>query len=97
VLAWNPPVDPGPKPAAHPGAIYGDWVELSASATVDIDILIGERPGGIFHALLLYQKKGESYPLNGKGEIILPLFQVAPFTMSETRFLTDRTPWRCLP
>jgi hypothetical protein len=97
VLAWKPSAEPGPQCAAHSGAIYGDWVELKADQPVDIDILIGERPGGVFNALLLYQKKGETYPKTGKGEIILPLFQVAPVPMNETRFLTDRTPWRCLP
>ncbi|MBC8040727.1 MAG: hypothetical protein H7Y06_09305 [Opitutaceae bacterium] len=96
LLAWTPAADPGPKAAAHTGAIYGDWVELRESQPVDIDILVGERPGGVFNAVLLYQKKGETYPLNNKGEIILPLFQVAPFTMSETRFLTDRPAWRCV-
>lgn len=93
-LDWKPAADPGPRPAAHPGAVYGDWIELSADRPVDIDILVGERPGGIFNALLLYEKKGEAYPRNGKGEIVLPLFQVAPLQMAETRFLTDRPTWR---
>jgi len=96
VLAWKPAADPGPKPAAQPGSTYGDWIDLRADQPVDIDILIGERPGGVFHALLLYQKKGETYPRNNKGEIILPLFQVAELPMDDNRYLTDRPPWRCL-
>jgi hypothetical protein len=95
VLNWQRAVDPGPKPAAHEGAIYGDWIELRAGRPVDIDILVGERPGGIFNALLLYQKKGEVYPLTKKGEVVLPLFQIAARPSSETRYLTDRPPWKC--
>ncbi len=96
LLNWKPPADRGPKPAAHTGAIYGDWVELRADQPVDIDILVGERPGGVFNALLLYEKQGETYPRNKKGEIILPLFQVAALPLAETSYLTDRTPWRCV-
>lgn len=95
-LNWKEPADRGPKVAAHGEAHYGDWIELKKDHPVDLDILIGERPGGIFNALLLYQKMGETYPLTSKGEIILPLFQVAPLPSKETRYLTDRAPWRCL-
>lgn len=94
-LEWRPAADPGPKPAAHADSIYGDWIELRADRTVDLDILVGERPGGVFNAVLLYERRGESYPVNGRGEVVLPLFQVAPHAMGETRFLTDRAPWRC--
>lgn len=94
--AWSPPADAGPKVAAHAGAIYGDWIELKADRPVDVDILIGERPGGVFNALVLYQKKGEIYPRTKGGEIVLPLFQVAVLPMDEPRYLTDRPPWRCL-
>lgn len=96
LTGWAAPAGGNPKVAAHTSAIYGDWIDLRANQLVDMDVLIGERPGGVFNALLLYQKKGETYPLTGKGEIILPLFQVAPFPMSETRFLTDRPAWRCV-
>lgn len=95
-LGWTQPADRGPKVAAHGGAIYGDWIELKADEPVDLDILVGERPGGIFNALVLYEKKGEAYPRTKAGEVILPLFQVAPLPSDETRYLTDRPPWRCL-
>lgn len=94
-LGWKPSADQGPKVAANSGAKYGDWLELRADQPVDIDILIGERPGGIFEAVLLYQAKGETYPLDAKGNIILPLFQVATLPVKNNTFLTDRPPWRC--
>lgn len=94
-LGWKSPAVNEPKVAADPRSKYGDWVELRADQAVDIDILIGERPGGSFNATLLYQKQGERYPTNDQGEIILPLFQLAPFPMTDARVLTDRAPWKC--
>lgn len=92
-LGWKPAPTPELKPAAQPNSKYGDWVDLKEGQPVDIDILIGERPGGIFYAYLLYQKKGEIYPVNSKGEIILPLFQVARRPMADERYLTNGAPW----
>ena len=96
LLNWKLPAGQGPATAAHKGAKYGDWIELRADRPVDIDILIGERPGGMFNALLLYQKKGETYPVTKRGEVILPLFQVAPVAMQDATFLTNHPPWRCV-
>jgi hypothetical protein len=93
-LGWKPAATTELAPAAHAKSKYGDWVDLRADKPVDIDILVGERPGGIFYAYLLYQKKGEIYPVNSNGEIILPLFQVATRTMGDDRYLTNRTPWK---
>lgn len=94
-LAWEEPADKGPKVAANDLARYGDWLTLKAGEPVDIDILIGERPGGRFHGVLLYQKKGETYPTDSKGSIILPLFQLAPAPATNGKYLTDRPPWKC--
>lgn len=93
-LDWKP--NSGRVVAAGRSMIFGDWIELRADKPVDIDILIGERPGGVFHAHLLYEKQGEEYPRNGKGEVVLPLFQVAPLVMKDPGYLTDRPPWRCV-
>jgi hypothetical protein len=96
-LGWKEAADKGPKVAANDLAKYGDWVDLKANQPVDLDILIGERPGGQFHGVLLYEKKGEAYPRNAKGQAILPLFQTAESPLDEPgRFLTDRPPWKCV-
>lgn len=96
VLAWKDPADKGPRVAANEMSRYGDWVNLKAGQPVDIDILIGERPGGQFRGVILYEKKGETYPRNERGEIVLPLFQTAAQPMTDRTFLTDRAPWTCL-
>lgn len=96
LIKWTEPADKGPRVAANGLSAYGDWVELKAGQPVDIDIIIGERPGGSFYGVLLYQKKGETYPLNAQGHIILPLFQTAPNPDSNPNYLTDQAPWRAL-
>ena len=94
-LGWKEPADKGPRVAANELSKYGDWIDLKAGRPVDIDILIGERPGGEFHGVVLYEKKGETYPRNTKGEAILPLFQTAVNPMQNPLFLTDRPAWKC--
>jgi hypothetical protein len=94
-LGWTEPADKGPKVAINTLSKYGDWIELKAGQPVDIDILIGERPGGQFHGVVLYQKKGETYPVNERGQAVLPLFQLADNPMNNPRILTDRPPWTC--
>jgi hypothetical protein len=94
-LGWKEPADKGPKVAINDMSKYGDWIDLKAGQPVDIDILIGERPGGQFHGVVLYQKKGETYPTAPNGQAILPLFQLAEKPMDNSRILTDRPPWTC--
>jgi hypothetical protein len=56
---------------------------------------MGERPGGRFQGILLYEKKGETYAADAKGQAVIPLFQTAVFPMDNPTFLTDRPPWKC--
>jgi hypothetical protein len=55
----------------------GDWIHLSENVPVDIDVVMGERPGGQFSAFLLYEEKGATYSMDG-GYPVLPVFQLAP-------------------
>jgi hypothetical protein len=56
---------------------YGDWVDIRADEIVDLDIVIGDRPGGYMGAFLLVQKKGGTYASDAEGQPLLPIFQVA--------------------
>lgn len=94
-LNWKSPEPQGPAIAAHRQPAYGDWVELKAGVPVDIDIIIGEWPGGVFNALLFYEKRGETYPKLG-GKPVLPLFQVAEKKDASKEFLTDGPVWKCV-
>ena len=75
---WNPTDKLRDYRVGNGNLIAGDWLNLTAAQPVDIDIIIGEHPGGDFCAFLYYQKQGAAYPaVNGKQA--LPLFQVAPY------------------
>lgn len=66
---------------------YGDWLTLTVEKPIDIDVLVGERPGGQFSAFLMYQEKGVEYDIID-GHPVLPVFQLAKVKMPET---TDRS------
>ncbi len=84
----------------------GDWFAATPSKPIDLDILIGERPGGIFGAILTIQKQGETYPIapptdKDPGGVILPLFQVAPYSGTlkapgGCQLAPAPPPWKCL-
>ncbi|MEZ0386219.1 MAG: hypothetical protein ACAI34_04065 [Verrucomicrobium sp.] len=58
--------------------MYGDWIPMKKGEPIDLDVLVGERPGGDFCAFLLFQKQGVDYPKDRSGKLILPVFQLAP-------------------
>lgn len=74
---WNTKEKKGAK-AFNGDLTYGEWITLKKGEPVDLDVLVGERPGGDFCAFLLYQKQGETYQLDKEGHPILPVFQLAP-------------------
>ncbi len=75
-VGWKSPEPPG-QPAASGHLKAGDWIDLEEGQVVDLDVLIGERGGGVFAAYLLIEKRGETYPQKN-GHPILPVFQLAP-------------------
>jgi hypothetical protein len=65
--------------------VIGDWVSLKKDEPVDLDILLGERPGGTFCAYVLYQKQGETYPVTEDGIPRFALFQLASHETPQPR------------
>ncbi len=66
----------------------------------DLDVIIGERPGGQFNAFLMVEKQGETYPKDSRGRSIFPIFQLAKYetpqlnnTGAEPNFATGYAPW----
>jgi len=55
-------------------ARVGDWIELKAGEMVDMEVMIGEVPGGIFSSMLTVQVDGVEYPKNRQNGPILPMF-----------------------
>lgn len=74
---WKSPEPPGRK-VANSHIRAGTWFSLKKGQIVDLDVLIGERAGGVFCAFLLIEKKGETYP-EQDGHPVLPVFQLAPY------------------
>ena len=58
-------------------AIAGDWFEVGNGEIIDLDIIIGERPGGQFGAVLMIEEQGTAYEKNDEGKNILPAFQLS--------------------
>ncbi|WP_146209381.1 hypothetical protein [Coraliomargarita sinensis] len=57
---------------------YGDWMRWEAGKPMELKVLVGEAPGGVFGCCLLYQKKGEDR---------LRVFSTKPLTSKEKRIL----------
>ena len=75
----------------------GDWVTFKQGEVFDLDVIIGERPGGIFNAYLMIEKQGSNYDTDRKGKLILPIFQVAPYktpTTTDAAFATGYPFWK---
>jgi hypothetical protein len=77
----------------------GNWIEMKADQVYDLDVLIGERPGGQFYAFLMIEKKGGSYETDKDGPV-LPIFQIAPYDTPvptqdrAPRFAKDAPIWK---
>jgi len=86
-------------PAADGNFVNGDWVEMKAGVPIDLDVIIGERPGGVFNAFLMVEKKGGDYEIEN-GHPILPIFQVAAYDTPSgdgslaPKFSKDSPPWK---
>lgn len=74
---WQTPAQGPEIPAANGNLVYGDWLQLKKDEPIDLDVIVGERPGGKFSAFLLYEKQGAAYPVDGAGRTRYPIFQLA--------------------
>jgi hypothetical protein len=81
---WQTTAPKGAQAADDP-LIAGSWMDLKAGEIIDLDVIIGERPGGQFNAFLVIEKQGATYPMDGQGHPIFPIFQVAPYDTPELK------------
>ncbi|HEY5792712.1 MAG TPA: hypothetical protein VIS74_05395, partial [Chthoniobacterales bacterium] len=77
-VPWKPPEPPGQLFGKQSRLTAGDWMEMRAGEPFDLDVLIGEIPGGRFASFLLIEKQGEAYE-TVNGYPAYPIFQLAPF------------------
>lgn len=84
------------------GCVVGNRMELRAGLFYNLDILIGEGPGGHFYTHLMFEKEGETYTKDPKGNPILPIFRLAASPAPapnpiQPPFLDNGPVWRSLP
>jgi hypothetical protein len=58
-------------------AVVGDWIELKAGEAKDMQVIIGEVPGGVFASMLVVEVDGVEYERNSQGGPLLPIFKTA--------------------
>ena len=92
---------PSERDGAHAGdgnLRAGDWMNLKADEIVDLDIMVGDRPGGVFNVFLMVEKQGDNYETDRRGHPILPILQIAPFNTpksDDAGFATGFPVWKC--
>ncbi len=67
----------------------GDWFTLLPGETVEMEVLMGEVPGGMFQATILVEEQGVEYPENDQGTPILPIFKtmkLPPHMIDEIKY-----------
>ncbi|GAA5495801.1 hypothetical protein Rhal01_01980 [Rubritalea halochordaticola] len=73
---------------------YGEWFNLREGDVIDVDIAIGERPGGKVGFVLMLEKKGEEYRQAPDGRKILPPFVFGQLQPSDLDYLENFPGWR---
>jgi hypothetical protein len=65
---------------------FGHWVK---PGKYRIDILFGERPGGVIGGALLIQEKDKTYRKEPNGRPVLPVFTTSTLTKEEKKRIKD--------
>lgn len=63
--------------------VYGDWIKMRKGEVLELDLVIGERPGGMLGFILQVEEKGRDYREASNGRPVLPLFTTRPFSAEE--------------
>ncbi|MDF7800357.1 hypothetical protein P4C99_12840 [Pontiellaceae bacterium B1224] len=64
------------KSSKEQGYVIGDWFHMTKGRPIDMEVLIGELPGGWFYCRLLIEQEGVEYPKSADGRPILPVFKL---------------------
>lgn len=60
--------------------VYGDWILMRKGQEFQMDLAIGEAPGGKVGFILMVEKRGETYQKGPNGRPIIPVFTLEPFS-----------------
>ncbi|MGE9296020.1 MAG: hypothetical protein ACQKBV_07030 [Puniceicoccales bacterium] len=75
-------------PIGNGALAVGDWISARQGQQLEIEILIGERPGGHFSTYLLVEEQGKQYPTSHDGRPVLPIFKMTPLSTEGEQQLT---------
>lgn len=68
------PENPLNAPYGRMSLVYGDWLDLRRGQIINVDVGVGENPGGQLWFILLIEEEGVEYSKDRSGRNILPLF-----------------------
>ena len=63
------------KTGKEGGLVIGDWFHMTKGKPTEMEVLIGEQPGGIFYCRLYIEQDGAEYRKGNGGQPILPIFK----------------------
>lgn len=58
----------------------GDWIELKAGEPREMEVILGEVPGGTFCSMLTVEVEGAKYERNKQSQPIFPMFKTSETT-----------------
>ncbi|MFD2255912.1 hypothetical protein ACFSSA_04410 [Luteolibacter algae] len=89
--SWDPSEEaPSHKSPIGQPIIYGDWMKLKKGETLEMNLALGERPGGKVGFVLLIQEKSEDYETDAStGRPILSLFTTGPISESRKKEISE--------
>ncbi len=72
---------------SHPkgGFMRGEAIQVNADEWYDIDVVIGEQPGGFFWACLCIEEEGVRYKTDRAGMPLFPLFRLSAGKLPSAR------------
>jgi len=80
-------------PIGGQNLVFGDWINLQKGQVIQMDLGLGERPGGKLGFILMVEKKGQRYArTEGDKRPILPIFTTAPFSKEQETAITASFP-----
>ncbi len=85
VTGWKSP-DPGFRytgPQSGCAMIAGDWIDFKKNKSVRIDLICGEKPGGLIGGLLLIEEEGAKYEKRADGSPKYPIFTTIPLSLRQ--------------